>query len=108
MVEKMLFLSIQDRQDRPIAFAFLYTYSTAIEVRVFSPHLDIFKGMLAQKCGITTIQLTTSMRKVPGSLTAEPSDDWASLLRRNPAPSKFLFLIFTWGWISYKQTYPII
>jgi hypothetical protein len=48
--------------------------------------------MLAQKCGITTIQLTTSMRKVPGSLTSEPSDDWACLLIRPPAPSK-LFLL---------------
>ena len=41
---------------------------------------NALKGMFAQKCGITTIQLTTSMRKVPGSLTAEPSDDWACLL----------------------------
>jgi len=35
------------------------------QVRVFIPSMGVFKGVLMRKPGITKIQLTPSMRKVP-------------------------------------------
>ncbi|KAL9188528.1 hypothetical protein ACHAXT_006906 [Thalassiosira profunda] len=49
----------------------------AIQVRVYSPRLGVFKGMLLEKRGITKIQLPTSMMKVGPS--SQSRDDWAVL-----------------------------
>ena len=50
-----------------------------IQLRIFAPRLGIFKGVLAVKPGIETIQLVPSMRKVPPTLEENPAD-WAALL----------------------------
>lgn len=57
----------------------------SMQVRVFSPRLGVFKGMLCKKMGINNIQLTPSMRKVMPSVTCD--EDWASLIivRTNPS-----------------------
>ena len=44
---------------------------TAVQVRIFAPKLEIFKGMLIEKNGIDKIQLSTSMRKVQKSSKQE-------------------------------------
>ena len=52
---------------------------TAVQVRIFAPKLEIFKGMLMKKNGIDKIQLSTSTRKVQKSSKQE-NEDWAYLL----------------------------
>lgn len=39
--------------------------ASALQVRVYSPKLGIFKGMLMRRPGLETVQLVHSMRKVP-------------------------------------------
>ena len=52
----------------------------AIQVRIFAPHLGVYKGVLVRKPGIKGIHVTRSMRKVSKSLTASPSDTWAMIV----------------------------
>ncbi|CAM9259986.1 unnamed protein product, partial [Ectocarpus fasciculatus] len=61
----------------------------SIQVRVFSPKLGVWKGMLCKKPNIDKIQLTPSMRKVKPSIVASPDVNWASLIvvRSNPSSS---------------------
>ncbi|KAK3253056.1 hypothetical protein CYMTET_37675 [Cymbomonas tetramitiformis] len=62
----------------------------AVQVRVFSPRLGVFKGMLCCKPGIARIQLLPSMRKVGPSRVpweGSGSDDIAVLLIKQVHPS---------------------
>jgi len=56
-----------------------------IQVRVVSPSLGIFKGVLTKKRNISKIQLAQSMRKVPPS--NQVAEDWAWLLVTCDYPS---------------------
>ena len=58
----------------------------AVQVRIFSPKLGVFKGMLMRKRGIDKILLPISMRKVPRS--AINSEDWACVIVRAAFPSR--------------------
>lgn len=49
----------------------------AMQVRIYSPRLGVFKGVLMEKRGITKIQLPTSMMKVGPSAISR--DAWAVL-----------------------------
>lgn len=61
---------------------------TGIQVRVVSPALGIFKGMLCKKQGISKIQLPPSMRKVGPSLDrAASAEQWVWMLVTQDFPS---------------------
>lgn len=50
-----------------LGYGFKGENTIAIQVRVLSSHLGLFKGMLVAKEGITKIQLNKSMKKVEAS-----------------------------------------
>lgn len=63
--------------------------TVAVQVRIFSPGLGIFKGMLMRKRGITGIELQPSMLKVGPSLTNSESDDAILVINKaGRSPSK--------------------
>eukprot|EP00930_Biecheleria_cincta_P097084 TRINITY_DN88813_c0_g1_i1.p1 TRINITY_DN88813_c0_g1~~TRINITY_DN88813_c0_g1_i1.p1 ORF type:complete len:672 (+),score=86.51 TRINITY_DN88813_c0_g1_i1:156-2018(+) len=68
--------------------------TTAIQVRVVSPALGIFKGVLSKKRGISKIQLSPSMRKVGPSLNND--DQWVWMLVTRSFPSKSNLQIGKW------------
>jgi len=59
----------------------------AIQVRIISPHLGIFKGMLVAKQGISQIQLPQSMKKVI-QVEGSKSPEKVYLLIKNTFPTK--------------------
>ena len=64
------------------------TRTFAIQVRIFSPKLGIFKGMLMEKPGINKIQLPPSMQKVgPSVCSLSQTNDKAAILINNIYPS---------------------
>lgn len=64
------------------------TSRAAVQVRIFAPHLGIFKGLLVRKPGIQKIQLVMSMRKVgPTRLPHNDDNDWATVVVLKTAPS---------------------
>jgi hypothetical protein len=63
--------------------------AAAVQVRLFSPSLGIFKGLLMKKHGIKQIQLPPSMKKVNGSQNgAARRNEKNYLLFNNVFPSK--------------------
>jgi len=52
----------------------------SIQVRIASPTLGVFKGILCKKLNISRIQLTASMRKVGPSTYSSAGTDWAWVL----------------------------
>ena len=63
--------------------------TVAIQVRIFSPRLGIFKGMLMRKRGISGIELQPSMLKVGPSLKNSQSDDVILIINKaGRSPSK--------------------
>ena len=62
---------------------------TDIQVRVVSPALGVFKGVLSKKQGISKIQLTPSMRKVGPSPSNDASGaQWVWMLVTRDFPSE--------------------
>jgi hypothetical protein len=51
---------------------------TSLQVRLFTPNLGVFKGILAQKRGIEHVQLPPSMRKVPPKVTNREAAQFAA------------------------------
>jgi len=56
----------------------------ALQIRAFGPSIGVIKGVLMRKPGITKIQITPSMLKVPRSAVC--NDAWASLIIANEHP----------------------
>lgn len=69
---------------------------TSIQVRIISPKLGIFKGMLTIKENIDKIQLTPSMRKVGPSTVDSQFSDRVWLLIVNSSPSVNNLSMGTW------------
>lgn len=68
--------------------------TTDIQVRIVSPALGIFKGVLSKKKGISKIQLPPSMRKVEPSLKNDAQ--WVWMLVTRSCPSKSNLQIGKW------------
>jgi len=67
---------------------------SSIQVRMVSPRLGVFKGVLTKKVGIDRIGLPPSMQKVPAS--SHPCGEWAWLLVMRTCPSDSNLQIGKW------------
>ena len=72
--------------DRFLAGSYCSNNNVAsIQVRIFSPVLGVFKGVLMEKRGVTRIQLPTSMRKVGPSRTSNENVVWLLVTQLFPS-----------------------